>query len=209
MIIIKNGINTLPEQPSDEDTLSNEPDYIMGKDVVYTTGTVAEILNTTRDKLRYHIKDFEEYLNIEKTKSGKGGHIRLHSNDIELLRTILQLKDSGKSVEQIKQILDDPDLSRMSSDVKKMQAALQSVLIKNNEMFMSALLKILENHETSRDIQLIEAYESHEEELIKKNNELTEQVSALSNEITELKSSLSEFLERNEKKSFWSRLSKK
>ena len=53
----ENQISTT-EVPDDEN--DNTDYYVEGEDVIYTTGEVANMLGISRDKLRYHIKDFDE-----------------------------------------------------------------------------------------------------------------------------------------------------
>ena len=119
-------------------------DYVEGEDVVYTTGEVAEMLGITRDRLRYHIKDFEDYIQIDKTKSGKGAHWRFHAKDVEVIRTIIRLKDSGKSVEDIKDMLDNLGMDMMVNDASKMVQVFTQVLNRNNEMLLDKFRDIME-----------------------------------------------------------------
>lgn len=131
------------------DNMDDIDSYITGKNVMYTTGEAAEILGTYADRVRYYANDFQEELHIEKSKSGKGAHWRIPAADIERLRTIIQLRKEGRSVSDIKELLNNTNLSFMFENGNKMLTALEMLLKQNNEQIMDNFKKIIEQSQQS------------------------------------------------------------
>lgn len=183
--------------------------YVVGDDVVYSTPQVVKILNEqipgekelNTDMVRYYAREFMDCLDIAKTSSGKSGHWRFHSKDIERLKVIISLRrDEGKSVEEVKRIIRDDMMYEIYLHNEKFMQIIMDVVKGNNQILMknfSQLLNqvLLEQNEAS--MKLLE-----EKDL--KEKKYQETIAELQTEVKELRDLIEERLpEKPEKKGFF------
>lgn len=124
---------------SSEDTFDPDSVSIEGDGFYISTGELASRLNVSRDMVRNHIRDFEDYFDVAYTKEGKGGHIRFPSSQIELLEMIIRLRKT-KSVEEVREILNDPEMPYLFSNGERVEKQFGLLLSENNKR-MAALLE--------------------------------------------------------------------
>mgnify|MGYP004462576427 FL=1 len=124
---------------SSEDTFDPDSVSIEGDGFYISTGELASRLNVSRDMVRNHIRDFEDYFDVAYTKEGKGGHIRFPSSQIELLEMIIRLRKT-KSVEEVREILDDPEMPYLFNNGERVEKQFGLLLSENNKR-MAALLE--------------------------------------------------------------------
>lgn len=184
-------LNNIKERTDNEQNES----YVEGKDVVYQAGKVSEMLGISRDMVRYYVKEFEEYLQIDYTT---GGHMRFHSEDIELLRTIVLLRKT-KNAAEVKSILDDPSMKMLYGGNSDLQHVIAQLFVENNRQLVEQLRQMIENgFEMSHHLleQKDNTNKELKEELDKVHKEL-EEVRKASLEQTEL---MQKFIEDYEAK---------
>lgn len=124
---------------SSEDTFDPDSVSIEGDGFYISTGELASRLNVSRDMVRNHIRDFEDYFDVAYTKEGKGGHIRFPSSQIELLEMIIRLRKT-KSVEEVREILNDPEMPYLFNNGERVEKQFGLLLSENNKR-MAALLE--------------------------------------------------------------------
>lgn len=124
---------------SSEDTFDPDSISIEGDGFYISTGELASRLNVSRDMVRNHIRDFEDYFDVAYTKEGKGGHIRFPSSQIELLEMIIRLRKT-KSVEEVREILNDPEMPYLFNNGERVEKQFGLLLSENNKR-MAALLE--------------------------------------------------------------------
>lgn len=188
-------------------------------DEIITTGDMHKILleqgfTVGTDQLRVIINNFEEFLHFTKTKSGKGGHIRIRKSDSKLLSIILtELKTHN--TEQVRNMLstdlgqmaacNDADLSiRLNQEVEKRLAL---VVKEAQQEFAETMKKVLvasqEQYSTA-----ITALAEKQNDLIKKQEDLQRDIAALTTDyksvIEEKERLLLENEELKQKKKKWS-----
>lgn len=165
-------------------------EYVTGEDITYSTGEVAKMLNIERDTLRYNIKPFiDDYISIERTSSKESAHWRIHSKDIELISTIIRLRKQGKSVTDIKEMLDEPGISLLLGQgtvaTKAMIETMAEILTKNNELLFAKFSESFEKLQSSKHDSEVK-YIEDSEKLRKQNEYLKSQVDNLSQKLDEL-----------------------
>lgn len=150
--------------------------YVEGDNIMYTTGEVASRLNISRDMARNHIRDFEEFLHISKSREGKYGHLSIRSTDMETLEQIVRLRKNRHSVEQVKQILRDPYLAgKLQLPTADYSELLEEAFMKNNTALLAEFQRIIDS---SREI---------DRRLIAENSEKDSQIQSLKEEVDELR----------------------
>ena len=149
----------------------------------------------------------------------EGKEVYWTSESIDLLKKIVNLRKT-KSIDEVKEILDNPDLSGLFGKSQDFEQHLAMMFSKSNQMLMEQLDKLIQQH-LKPDNQLLEDNKS----LIDQNNKLQEKINVLqssydmlqktsikneqllqdltkSNE--ELKEKIIESLEKPKKKGFFS-----
>ncbi len=203
--------------PTEVETASVEDGTatVDSEDTYYSTGKVSEMLGVSRDMIRNHIKDFEEYLDVTRSNSsGKGSHVRLRASDVELLENIISLRKT-RSVEQTKELLNEPSVRAMFLKKQGADVSLKDVILKSNELVIQRLMEALSEHSVKENQLLIE----QQDNLIAANAELRDEVSQLketllsqNQQLAEQKAALEKLIElssKEEKKGFFSSLFKK
>lgn len=189
-----------------DDTLET---YVEGDDITYSSGETAKILGISRDKFRFCIQGLEDYLPIEKTSSKKRAHLRFHSKDIDLLRSVVKMRQDGKPVELVREILADPNLLSYISTGNQYNAVLVEMLTKSNEALIEQI-KLLFKEQQLLDEKKTLVIEDKQSLLRQQNSALQDQVNQLSNQVDALTDLINERLpEKNEKKGIFRFLHKK
>jgi len=166
--------------------------FVESKNYYVGTGYIADMLGISRDLIRNHINEFKDYFDVQYSKPGKGGHIRFPSDSIELLENIIQMRKT-KSVEQVKEILDDPAASQMFKNGMSSDKQLAALLAENNKQLFEAFSRLLDQKFENQNL-LIEDRNSlirQNEQLISEIKELKEQNEKL---ISDQESSVSKML---------------
>ena len=157
----------------ESDTFSNDDISIEGKEVYWTTGQVGYALGISSDMARIHINNFAEYFELKFSKPGKNGRLYFPSESIDLLKKIVNLRKT-KSIDEVKEILDNPDLSGLFGKSQDFEQHLAMMFSKSNQMLMEQLEKIIQQH-LKPDNQLLEDNKA----LIDQNNKLQKKINAL------------------------------
>lgn len=191
------------------DALNKDDIFVDGDDIVYKTGDVAKQLGISGDMVRYYTNEFMEYLDgITKTKEGKGGHIKYKSKDIDVLRTVLLLRDQGKNTAEIKALLNTPGVKIIANTPsgKENEKAFAALLIQNNEYIIKAFEKLIEHQQ----IKYLEDKDQSYQKLNETLDAMQKEISELK-EINKQKNELIDHLieERDKKKGFWRIFNKK
>ena len=85
----------------------------------YTTGTVARLLSFSRETIRTYCEEFERHLSTL-ASPGEGKHKSFTDHDLKIMRTIADMKRSGRTYAEIHAALDAgavadlPDMSVLS-----------------------------------------------------------------------------------------------
>lgn len=189
----------------EEKTKIDGTEYVTGEDITYSTGEVASMLGISRDNLRYIIKPFiGKYIAIDRTSAKESSHWRIHSKDIELIRTIIRLRKQGRTTANIQEMLDDPGLALLLGEGTNTAKAIADVLTKNNELLIKSFSNILSGiNESYRKSEL--KHLENSEQLQSQNSELQEKVQYLSNQVEELKNLINEKLPEKKKFSLFRR----
>lgn len=194
--------NEKPIVFSESESFDPEEISVEGKGYFVSTGELAAYLKTSRDMVRNHIRDFEDYFDVSYTKEGKGGHIRFPSSQIELLEMIIRLRKT-KSVEEVKEILDDPEMPYLFQKGERTEKQLGVMLAENNkylvslmeQLFSKTLDEKLSPLLASKDEALADKQKDLErvmqlnEELAKQNEELRATVEKSSSQLKEMNES--------------------
>lgn len=180
-------------------------EYVTGEDITYSTGEVANMLGISRDNLRYTIKPFiGKYIVIDKTSAKESSHWRIHSKDIELIRTIIRLKKQGRTTSNIQEMLDDPGLNFLLGEGTNVTKSMAEVLTKNNELLIKKFSDILSGiNESYQKSEL--KYIEDSERLRSQNSELKNEVQELSKQVEELKDLINEKIPDRKRFSFFKR----
>ena len=93
----------------------NKEKNIRGKILYYSTAQVATLLGEKDSKIRYYTKFFEDILNIETSNIQK----QYTEEDINKLRYIIELKNEGMTLKQIKEFCQDVDFNEGKAVVKE------------------------------------------------------------------------------------------
>lgn len=102
------------EEISNSEEKNNEKN-IRGKILYYSTTQVATLLGEKDSKIRYYTKFFEDILNIETSNAQK----QYTEEDINKLRYIIELKNEGMTLKQIKEFCQDVDFNEGKAIVKE------------------------------------------------------------------------------------------
>lgn len=174
------------EVPPDSPNGFDGETYVEGDDIFYSTGELADILHVNRDMIRIHINDFSEYLNISRSKTGKGAHTKLSSKDVQLLDTIIKLRKT-RSVPETKEILDAPDMAELMLQSSRGERQLANMLLENNAVIMNQLSALLEDNNKKALEEAINQQKAFTEELLKQQQEAhNAETEGFLNEIREL-----------------------
>lgn len=151
---------------------------VVGSEEYYTSGKVAEMLGLSRDMVRHYTNEYSEFLSTEKTKDGKGGHLRYKDVDISNLKMILNLLKVYSSHE-VKSMMRDPEVKIVLENADNPDARMTKLLIENNKyllkMFQDYMEKQLdqtrrlEDNKAKEELILIE---KQYEELKSENEEM-------------------------------------
>lgn len=153
----------------------DEGPYVEGDNIMYTTGDVAARLHISRDMARNHIRDFEEFLHVSKTRDGKYGHMSIRSTDMDTLEQIVRLRKNRHSVDQVKQILRDPYLaSKLNVPTADFSELLNEALVKSNTLLLSEVRRIIDSNQEQNKL-LIDSNVQKSDQI----RELTEEVEGL------------------------------
>ena len=171
--------------------ISQDDSYIDGANVTYTSVQVAEILSKqlpgekklSSDMVRYWAREFLDFLDVEKTSSGEKARWLFHAKDVEKLKVIIPLRrDQGKSVEEIKQILQDDTTYGIYLHNDKFMHLLVKVLERNNQVLESSFKKTIDTlllEQEAESKKLIESSELREQGYQNTIAELQKQVASL------------------------------
>lgn len=181
-------------------------------DDTYRTNDVAMMLNETPAMIRYYCSTFKDFLPIE--QKGKGAHRRFTKENIQMLKKIIDLKNSGKPVKEILQYLNsyegimetvefnDKDVAAQKlADYfteymfknfgKEIENALADVKTVNNEFAEELYNRFLLEHNQQQ-----QEYQEHINSLTKRIDELTE----YNNRVLEHTNKLVEFVDEQTSK---------
>lgn len=122
-----------------EEVDSFQKKNIRGKVLYYSTSQVATILSEKDSKIRYYTKFFEDILNIETSNIQK----QYTEEDIEKLKYIIELKNDGMTLKQIKEFCKEVDFKNGEVAVKE-----------SNPLSIKALAQAL-MEEQGRQIELM------------------------------------------------------
>lgn len=98
-----------------EEVSNSEEKNIRGKVLYYSTNQVATLLGEKDSKIRYYTKFFEDILNIETSNIQK----QYTEEDIEKLKYIIELKNEGMTLKQIKEFCQEVDFKKGEVAVKE------------------------------------------------------------------------------------------
>ena len=118
---------------------SSQKKNIRGKILYYSTNQVATLLGEKDSKIRYYTKFFEDILNIETSNIQK----QYTEEDIEKLKYIIELKNDGMTLKQIKEFCEEVDFKKGEVIVKD-----------SNPLSIKALAQAL-MEEQSKQIELM------------------------------------------------------
>lgn len=166
------------------DAVSENGIYVEGDGIRYTTGKIAEMLHANRDIVRRTIHDFEEMLDVDYTKPGRGGHMRLAAKDIERLDNIMRLRKT-RSVDEVKRILADPALFGLFDT--RNQESISEMVMANNRYLLAELSKVIARTYKESATPLLEDVDAVTKENLSLKEEMAEQTAALKEEISQLK----------------------
>lgn len=93
----------------------NDGKNIRGSVLYYSTNQVATILGETDSKIRYYSNVFEDILNIEISNKQR----RYKKEDIDKLKFMIELKNEGMTLKQIKEYCQEVDFNNGEVAVKE------------------------------------------------------------------------------------------
>ncbi len=164
----------------------NDRAIVEGENVMYGTGKLAEMLGISRDMVRCHIQEFEDYFDVNYTKEGKGGHIRFPSEQFERLDMVVNLRKT-KSVEEVKEILDNPQMANLFIQGGNSEQRIALLLTENSKFILESVKKMLDDGLERRTAALLE-----DKKELTKRNELLDQ------HLNEIKETNERLCEENE-----------
>lgn len=190
-------------EPTSSGSFNSDDITIEGEGYFVSTGDLASQLKISRDMVRNYIKEFEDYFDLSYTKEGKGGHIRFPSNQTDLLGTIIRLRKT-KSVDEVKEILDNPDMPFLFQNGERVEKQLGVLLAENNKylaallekVFTSALEEKMSNLIGTKDADL-ESKQKALDEVLQLNEQLMQQNAELRDSMKESSIQLKEMHESN------------
>lgn len=172
-----------------------EESYVEGDNVFYTSGQVAEMLDLNRDMVRYYTNEFSEFVNPEKTKEGKGGHLRYHGADIETLRLILSLLKNNTPAET-KAILNDKDVRLIYAGSGDQEKGFIKILTENNKHLAEIITNIIETKYLPEQKLLLEQKQLDDE----KYEHILEELRQVKSENEEMRDLMKTYFEQQNKK---------
>lgn len=98
-----------------EEVSNGKTKNIRGKVLYYSTSQVATMLEESDSKIRYYTKYFEDILNIETSNIQK----QYTEKDIDKLKFIIDLKNEGMTLKQIKQYCEEVDFNNGEIVIKE------------------------------------------------------------------------------------------
>lgn len=130
---------------------------IRGNALYYSTSQVASMLGVSDSKVRYYSTVFDELLHIEISNKQR----KYRQEDIDKLKFIIELKDDGMTLKQIKEYCEEVDFYNGEVAIKE-----------SNPLSIQTLAKAL-MEEQSKQIQSlkIELFEELKDFILTQNNE--------------------------------------
>ena len=197
---------------------------IRGSALYYSTNQVATILGESDSKIRYYSNVFEDILNIEISNKQR----RYKQEDIDKLKFIIELKNEGMTLKQIKEYCQEVDFNNGEIAVKEsnplsikvLAQALMDEQTKQIELMKADILESLKQFMIEQKIANDESIAKIREEVCITvddvvSEKLNENMDKLNNDIAEIKESIKfaviskEDIEKaNNKKSWFSKIFK-
>lgn len=156
----------------DDDHIEDYQDKIISGTVLYySTSQVAKILDLTDSKVRYYTTEFKDILNIQVYNKQR----RFTKSDIDKLRFLVELKDSGMTIKQIQEYCQEVDFDKEQGiqvrednplSIKTMAKALLEEQEKNLANFKVELLSELRDYFIEHSIALEKTNEKFKENLV-------------------------------------------
>ena len=170
---------------------------IRGKILYYSTKQVATLLNEKDSKIRYYTKFFEDILNIETSNMQK----QYTDADIDKLKFIIELKNEGMTLNQIKEYCQEVDFENTNEitvkesnplSIQVMAKALMEEQAKQIELMKVDILQSLKEFIVEQDIKQKESLSILKEEINITvdevvNERLSDTMSNLNNDLEEIK----------------------
>lgn len=172
-----------------EDSQKEEKN-IRGTALYYSTNQVATILGESDSKIRYYSNVFDELLNIEISNKQR----RYKQEDIDKLKFIIELKNEGMTLKQIKEYCEEVDFHNGEISVKESNPLAIQTLAK---ALMEEQTKQIENLKTELFEQLKEFIVSQNIEQSKVLENIKEEIAVTVDEVVgeKMQTSLSEIKE--------------
>ncbi|HDR5083760.1 TPA: MerR family transcriptional regulator [Bacillus anthracis] len=163
---------------------------IRGKALYYSTNQVATMLDEKDSKIRYYTKFFDDILKIEVSNTQR----QYTEEDIEKLRFIIDLKNEGMTLKQIKEYCQEVDFHNGEISVKESNPLAIQTLAK---ALMEEQTKQIENLKTELFEQLKEFIVSQNIEQSKVLENIKEEIAVTVDEVVgeKMQTSLSEIKE--------------
>lgn len=167
-----------------------EEKSIRGAALYYSTNQVATILGESDSKIRYYSNVFDELLNIEISNKQR----RYKQEDIDKLKFIIELKNEGMTLKQIKEYCEEVDFHNGEISVKESNPLAIQTLAK---ALMEEQTKQIENLKTELFEQLKEFIVSQNIEQSKVLENIKEEIAVTVDEVVgeKMQTSLSEIKE--------------
>lgn len=151
-----------------EDSQKEEKN-IRGTALYYSTNQVATILGESDSKIRYYSNVFDELLNIEISNKQR----RYKQEDIDKLKFIIELKNEGMTLKQIKEYCEEVDFHNGEISVKEsnplaiqtLAKALMEEQTKQIENLKTELFERLKEFIVSQNIEQSKVLENIKEEI--------------------------------------------
>ena len=163
-----------------EDTTDSDK-HIRGKILYFSTSQVSQALNVADSKIRYYTSVFSELLDIKISNKQR----QYTDKDIEKLKFIIELKDSGMTIRQIQEYCQEVSFDEHSGiqvketnplSIQTMSKALLEEQHKQMAEFKEEMLKVMSVQLTNQ----LEALKLNNEDI---KNKIIEQVSVTVDEV--------------------------
>jgi DNA-binding transcriptional MerR regulator len=166
-MVNNNDIKDVEFEEVSDDTTKDKT--IRGSVLYYSTSQVASVLGETDSKIRYYSTVFDELLHIEISNKQR----RYKQEDIDKLKFIIELKDEGMTLKQIKEYCEEVDFHKGEVSIRE-----------SNPLSIQALAKALMEEQTKQIETLkIELFEQIKEFVLNQNLEQSKALESIKEDI--------------------------